>query len=151
MEDLLDQMSLVLAQCRFYALHQNEGLIARARALNPRLFFLNNSDVLQLLGKNLSSLEEVNNGTTTKPLLPRPLTTVSTAEYSTLHSAHDVFVLSFRRVGVASAAGSVRSRDRRAREHRSGNGHRAKYGRRVVRERARRRRGGRRQIGRAHV
>lgn len=67
-------MSLVLAQCRFYALHQNEGLIARARALNPRLFFLNNSDVLQLLGKNLSSLDEVNNGTTTIPLLPRLLT-----------------------------------------------------------------------------
>ena len=57
-----NQMLLVLARCKFYVLHENEGLIAKARALNPRLFFLNNIEVLQLLSKNLSSLEEVNNG-----------------------------------------------------------------------------------------
>ena len=55
-------MLLVLARCKFYVLHENEGLIAKARVLNPRLFFLNNNEVLQLLSKNLSSLEEVNNG-----------------------------------------------------------------------------------------
>ena len=55
-------MLLVFARCKFYVLHENEGLIDMARALNPRLFFLNNNEVLQLLSKNLSSLEEVNNG-----------------------------------------------------------------------------------------